>query len=194
MDTKLVIDTLLAQEEMTRYRLAKRLGVHESLLSRSYNGESDPGFNEVSRWLSELGYSLTIAADVPAPLEDGSVSNINRFGRELGKIEQESYDYLQVHRMLKQVLEGVSSSESPLQVYYYPESIQNEKWRSFYAATIAYLYKKAGKRIPRFAGVSSNRLNTAWCPIQNLGKAHTEFNETYLNYNILLPNGELAWI
>jgi len=194
MDTKLLIDTLLEKEEMTRYRLAKRLGIHESLLSRAYNGNSDPGFNEVSRWLSGLGYSMLIVADDPTPLEDASAFDVNRFGRELAKCEQEACGYLKVHRMLKQVLEGFSQGDSPPQVYYYPESICDVRWRSFYAATIAYLYKMAGRRTPRFAGVTANKLEAAWCPIDKLGKSHTEFEETFLSYNVLLPKGELAWI
>ena len=194
MNAKNVLDTLLEQEEMTRYRLAKRLGIHESLLSRAYNGESDPGFNEVSRWLDELGYSFVIMPVASTPLEDDRAYDINSFGRKLSEINRDSYDYLEVHRYLKQVLEGLSSSRNPPSVFYYPKSMQNKNWRAFYAATIAHIFKQQQRRVPRYAAIISNRLDHAWSPIKKLGKAHTEFDETYLEYNVLLPKGELTWI
>jgi len=194
MDAKEVIDTLLEQEGMTRYRLAKKLGVNESLLSRAYNGKSDPGFNEISRWLSDLGYTFTITADGDTPINNANVYDINSFGKRLNAIDSSNYNYLEIHRMLKQILENCSSETEPPEVYYYPEIIKSNEWRAFYAATIAYLYKEKGRRIPRFVGVISNGLKSNWSPIKRIGRAHTEYDETYLKYNVLLPKGELMWI
>jgi|GEM_PF-6947485 len=194
MNATAVIDTLLKQEGMTRYRLAKRLDVNESLLSRAYNGKSDPGFNEVSRWLKNLGYSFAIVPDESAVLENANTLDINHFGRTLSEINSASYDYLAIHRMLKQLLENQSTSPSPSTLYYFPEKITNEAWRAFYAATIAYLYKSQGKRVPKAADPIRNKTETIWCPIKKLGKSHTAFDETFLEYNVLLPEGELKWI
>ncbi|MCL2757396.1 MAG: helix-turn-helix transcriptional regulator [Coriobacteriia bacterium] len=194
MNTKNVLDILLSQEQATRYRLAKKLGIHESQLSRAYNGKSDPGFNEVAQWLDAFGLSLAIVPNANNPIDDPSAYDISFFGRELHDIGSSEYDYFKVHRMLKQILQNHSSSAVPPLVIFYPESIQNNEWRAFYAATIAYLFKKAGKRVPRFAGVRANKTTDTWSPIKNLGRSHTEFDETYLQYNVLLPKGELAWI
>ena len=194
MDAKTVIDTLLRQEKVTRYRLAKRLGINQSLISRAYNGKSDPGFNEISRWLDDLGYSLVIVADKNKALENVRAFDINYFGRALNEVDPYFYDYLEIHRMLKQVLENSLSEQSLPIVFYYPESIQSDDWRAFYAATIAYLYKCKDKRVPKFAGIVSNRTENAWSPIKRLGRSHTEFDETFLEYNVLLPRGELSWI
>jgi len=194
MDAKTLIDTLLTNEGMTRYRLSKRLGVNESLLSRAYNGKSDPGFNEISRWLSELGYTLTIESRVNQRLDDTQVFDINHFGKMLSVLDTETYEYLKMHRSLKQVLEACLHDPDPPPVFYYPESIQNKAWRAFYAATIAYLYKSKGRRVPRYSGASMNKIEHEWSPIKKLGRAHTDFDETYKAYNILLPKGELTWI
>ncbi|MCL2826177.1 MAG: hypothetical protein FWD72_02095 [Eggerthellaceae bacterium] len=179
---------------MTRYRLAKRLGVNESLLSRTYNGKSDPGFNEVSRWLGELGYAFSIVTDESRALENATAYDVNSFGKKLSLLDIGTYDYLEVHRMLKQVLESHAAKPSPPVVFFLPERIPCEEWRAFYAATIAYLYKNQMKQAPRFASPASNKAKNSWCPIRKLGRSHTAFDETYLDYNILLPKGELTWI
>ena len=194
MDARTVIDTLLEQEETTRYRLAKRLGVHESLLSRAYNGKSDPGFSEVSRWLEAFGYTLNIAVDSSRPLANVHVFDINHLGRKLSIYNTDTYDYLELNRLLKQVLEGQSLKTVPPEILYYPSSIQSSAWRAFYAATIAYVYKTAGAQTPRCASINANKTKTLWSPIKRLAKSHTDFDETYLKYNVLIPKGELTWI
>ncbi|MCL1847712.1 MAG: hypothetical protein FWF91_07110 [Coriobacteriia bacterium] len=194
MDAKTVIDTLLEQEETTRYRLAKRLRVHESLLSRAYNYKSDPGFNEVSRWLETLGYTLEITVNPNKPLADAHVFDINNLGRKLNTYNTDTYDYLELHRLLKQVLESQSLASAPPEILFYPSSVNSKAWRAFYAATIAYLYKVAGEQTPRCASINANKTETPWSPIQKLSKSHTDFDETYLEYNVLIPQGELTWI
>ena len=174
--------------------MAKRLGVHESLLSRAYNGKSDPGFNEVARWLEAFGYALTIDADSSRSLADAHAFDINYLGHKLNTYEEDTHDYLELHRQLKQVLESQSQKSSPPQILYYPSSIQSTVWRAFYAATIAYVFKTTGRQPPRCASINANKTATPWSPIKRLAKSHTDFDETYLKYNILMPKGELTWI
>ena len=333
MNAKDVIQTLLEQEGLSRYRLAKRLGVNESQLSRAFNNKSDPAFSEVARWLEVMGYRLSIARVESGGGSSAETSAIDRFGQWLSRLDPEDYDYLEVHRMLQHVLPGTplpttdatsiatsagilgallvapgtvtasqatatsttaaqatvapvtasqatadpetvtatqatANPETPSQattspatadpetmaaspatadpatpasptsqataasatvspatasasdaapagsaplegaapgsptapvsvpgtLYFYPENIADENWRAFYAATVAYLYRSAGMRPPRAVAASMNWASAPFRPIKNLGRSHTPFDPTFLEYRVQLPQGELEWI
>jgi hypothetical protein len=188
MNVSEVIEQVSSEQGLSRYAMAKALNVPESRLSRAYNQKSDPGFNEVNAWLEKLGYREEIVSCKPA--YDHEPMDINHFGRILAKTDDEDYDYLALYNSFKQLLEAPTDIE----VTFYPGRILHPQWRAFYAAMIAYLYKLYDKRLPAFAAVNRNGLSDAWCPIKDLGRSHTDFDETFLEYGVLLPEGELRWI
>jgi hypothetical protein len=192
MNAREVIAYLVEHEGISRYRLAKRLGAQESLLSRAYNGVSDPGFNEVSDWLARLGFVLEIKeADT---LDDVSSFAIDRFGWAIDAMDKKDYDYLSVQRNLKQLLESRPDIQALNGVSFKPRQIGNRYWRAFYAATIAYLAVLVKADVPEFAEVKSNRAPKNWSPIRRIRKSQTDFDEIYAGYNVQLPKGELEWI
>jgi hypothetical protein len=192
MNAAEVIACLVEQEGISRYRLAKRLGVQESLLSRAYNSVSDPGFNEVNDWLERLGFVLEIRkADA---LDDAGSLAIDRFGWAIDAMDKKNYDYLSVHRNLKQLLESRPNAQVFNKVSFKPNQIGDRYWRAFYAATIAYLAALAKVGVPEFAETTSNQAPKNWSPIRRIRKSQTDFDETYASYNVQLPKGELEWI
>jgi hypothetical protein len=194
MDARNVIETLLEQENTTRYRLAKQLGVHESLLSRAYNHKSDPGFNEVTGWLESLGYTLSITEKPNSKLDNSQAFSIVAFGKLLASLDSSNYDYLSIHRYLKQLIENYSSEPREIEAVFLPSRIKDKNWRAFYVAAVSYLARIVNETIPSAFSSVSNRAPTPWSPIKNLGKSHTRFDETFTAYNVLLPEGELQWI
>jgi hypothetical protein len=192
MNAKEAIDYIVEHEGISRYRLAKWLGAHESLLSRAYNGMSDPGFNEVNTWLDKLGFVLEIReADT---LDDSGSFAIDRFGWMLDATDRKNYDYLSIHRSLKQLLEAKPSAQTISDISFRPEQMGDRYWRAFYSATIAYLSEHAGARTPQFANANDNCAPKPWSPIQRARRSQTDFDERYADYNIKLPKGELEWI
>jgi transcriptional regulator with XRE-family HTH domain len=194
MNAKDVIDTLLEQEHTTRYRLAKQLGVQQSLLSRAYNNKSDPGFNEVSTWLDKLGYTISITESPNKQLDNAQAFSLDEFGKMLASLDDCNYDYLLIHRHLKQLIESYGSNPRPVDATVLPSRIKNKGWRAFYAAAVSYLSKMVGNDTPARFDSKSNGSKQPWSPIKKLGKSHTKFDETFAKYNILLPEGELKWI
>jgi hypothetical protein len=192
MDARAVIDALISREGVSRYRLAKWLDVNESLLSRAYNGISDPGFNEVASWLDKLGYRLEIAEK--SALADRSAYNIDRFGWMLDAMDKKAPDYLKVHRALKVLLESRPDSEAIEKISFSPASIKDANWRAFYAATVAYLAKMAKTDTPPMADEAYNSAPVPWSPIKRVRKSQTQYHHIYANYNVLIPEGELQWI
>jgi hypothetical protein len=192
MNAKEVITYLVEHEGISRYRLAKRLGAQESLLSRACNGVSDPGFNEVNRWLERLGFILEIReADA---LDNAGSFAIDRFGWAIDAMDKKDYDYLSVQRNLKQLLESRPGAHVLSEVSFKPKQIGDRYWRAFYAATIAYLATLTEADVPEFAEVKSNRAPKNWSPIRRMRKSQTDFDEIYASYNVQLPKGELEWI
>lgn len=194
MNAKNVIETLLEREDQTRYRLAKQLGVHESLLSRAYNGKSDPGFNEVSSWLDALGYTLLLVEKPNRRIDDPMAFSIDGFGKMLASFDTNDYDYLTVHRSLKQLIESYSTNPRTPEFSLLPGRIKDKNWRAFYAAAVSYLAEIADRKPPAILSSKINKISHPWCPIKKLGKSHTDFDETFAAYNVLLPIGELRWI
>jgi hypothetical protein len=192
MNAAEVIDCLIEHEGISRYRLAKRLGVQESLLSRTYNGVSDPGFNEVNDWLKRLGFVLEVKKT--DALDDAGSLAIDRFGWTIDAMDKKDYDYLSVHRNLKQLLESKPDAQAFNEVSFRPNQIGNRYWQAFYAATIAYLAALANANVPEFAEVKSNRAPKLWSPIRRTRKSQTDFDKIYANYNVQFPKGELEWI
>jgi hypothetical protein len=109
-------------------------------------------------------------------------------------MNKKDYDYLSVHRNLKQLLESRPGAQALDEVSFRPRQIGNRYWRAFYAATIAYLAAFAKADVPEFAEATSNRAPKSWSPIRRMKKSQTDFDEIYASYNVRLPKGELTWI
>jgi transcriptional regulator with XRE-family HTH domain len=197
MKAREVIETIQKNEGVSRYQLARRLGVHDSMLSRTVNEKSDPGFNTVNDWLDKLGYALEIAKIPEQRIDEPDAFSLDRFGAFLGTLGDaagKDYDYLAVHRRLKQLLEHYTHERQVPEVNFRPAFIKNRNWRAFYAASVAFLLTERKATIPLWVENDSNRAPHPWSPLKLRAKEHSDFNPLFAKYNVLLPEGELSWI
>ncbi|MDR2106237.1 MAG: helix-turn-helix domain-containing protein [Coriobacteriales bacterium] len=201
MNAKDVIEMVQKEEGLSRYQLARRLGVHDSMLSRTVNQKSDPGFNTVSSWLDKLGYALEVTRVPGKEIDAPGAFSVDQFGAFLGTLGDPvntDYDYLRIHRQVKQLLEHYSPHHSQHhrkpKVTFKPAFIRNREWRAFYAAFLEHLFSDTGQDVPLWVDNESNRALQPWSPLRFPGRAHTRFDPIFKKYNVLLPEGELAWI
>jgi transcriptional regulator with XRE-family HTH domain len=197
MNAKDVIETIQRDKGVSRYRLARRLGVHDSLLSRIVNQKSNPGFNTVSAWLDELGYNLEITQAPGRGIDDQTVFSLNGFGAFLGTLgnpKEVDYDYLRIHRQVKQLLAHYAGHRHEPRPTFRPAFIRDREWRAFYAAFLELLFANTGLDVPLWVDNESNRAPRPWSPLRSPGRSHTPLDPTFKKYNVLLPKGELTWI
>jgi hypothetical protein len=147
----------------------------------------------LTKWIEELG--LKINGDqieyVPYKYANSFLNLVNKLQKPCK--DKQDY-YLNVANSMSQLLEHTAKTKQWTNLVDMTKMIKTKEWKAFYAAFVVYVATKIVKKSPpAWTNKKSLVLKQKWSPIK-LKPYHTEFDETFKSYNVLLPKGELQWV
>jgi hypothetical protein len=121
----------------------------------------------------------------------------NWVGRKINSFDGTDESYIFIHMYIKEIMEHTQTNPINLDVSPRHISLPTHKtWQAFYTAFVEYLVNNIYKnKISKPKWLVKNKWKLAKPTVLiQWDKCHTPQHKSFLEYNVLIPEGELLWV
>jgi len=104
------------------------------------------------------------------------------------------YDYLKIHRAMKTLFEYWDKRQAAPVISFDCNRLETIQTQALFAATVHYVFARNGWQEPAWTSPDYARLKEAWTPAGRYEKWMSAPSQEFLRFNIVIPEGDLAWI
>ena len=119
-------------------------------------------------------------------------SSFDDFGELLSSMGSD-YDYLKIHKAMKTLFEYWDEHQAAPDIAFNYCGLGTKQAQALFAATVNYVIVRNGWQEPAWASPSYARLQEVWTPAGRYEKWMSAPSQEFLRYNIVIPEGDLAW-